>query len=802
MSQPLISTSACTARLGLCFLLYASLASAQQITPSSGLEVYQALKRFQVSGGTAVAENLTLKRDRAEMTFNGTFYFEPPIAGRVRGAVFLGNGTFRAEVPPNEFERENVRRLLKAEVVDSDFRSAVLRFTDDTFDHIGKNLSSGAPSAGAQELASEFEPRLLKETGANISARLAVSILNQESPGFFLAQFDKGKRDRFTLVLDYQSRLPVATFDINGGEKGLIFAHRGGQDENDVWMAFYGLDDYQRGRVQYSDAFDLVAVRRYTMQIDVRDPTKVVKTEVRMDIESAVGGLRAVPLMINESLPEYESVRLKKAMRLKAARFADGAALQAVQEDWEGGVTLFLPAPRAARESFSVVMEFAGDFLYDSPLIGNCYYPRASSGWYPRHGYLSRSTFDLTFRHRKKYRVASAGIRVREEKASDNDGDMITEWKIDYPVALVSFGIGSFEPHTETMKRKEGDLSVTFFSVPGWLLAIKEDFVVAELQNCLGFFSALFGPYPYPSFAAVYHPRPYGQGLPSLLLLPRSDYAVKHTYAFIAHETSHQWWGDIVAWRSYRDQWLSEGFAEYSGVLYTGVRDKGKSRKELVQEMRDSLLAPPITQTGIGRGHVADIGPLIAGHRLITRESENAYNTLIYNKGALVLRMIHFLFTDPQTGNDKAFYDMMGDFVRRQYNGWATTESFLQVASEHFARTPIAQKYRLKDLNWFFAEWVFQAHLPTYRLEYRIERQPDGSVMLKGTLYQENAPEAWFLPLPLVLRFGKDQSARGTVLANGPKAPVAIKLPGRPTEVELDPDMWVLSEKTSAREMK
>ena len=42
----------------------------------------------------------------------------------------------------------------------------------------------------------------------------------------------------------------------------------------------------------------------------------------------------------------------------------------------------------------------------------------------------------------------------------------------------------------------------------------------------------------------------------------------------MSHETAHQWWGNIVAWRSYRDQWLSEGFAEYSGVLYTAIRAK------------------------------------------------------------------------------------------------------------------------------------------------------------------------------------------------------------------------------------
>ncbi|MEE8584460.1 MAG: M1 family aminopeptidase [Acidobacteriota bacterium] len=102
-----------------------------------------------------------------------------------------------------------------------------------------------------------------------------------------------------------------------------------------------------------------------------------------------------------------------------------------------------------------------------------------------------------------------------------------------------------------------------------------------------------------------------------LLLLPRSDRASKYTYAFIAHETAHQWWGNIVAWRSYRDQWLSEGFAEYSGILYTALRAKPKAARELIEDLRRSLKNPPRTTTGIGPGRLVDVGP---GHRLWCRD--------------------------------------------------------------------------------------------------------------------------------------------------------------------------------------
>jgi hypothetical protein len=786
------------------FLLVCTLSGhAQEKVSPTGLDVYNALKEFQLAGERIVVENLTLERDRAVMTFNGTFYFEMPVAGRVRGAVFLGSGVFRAEPPQSGFERENLRRLLNADAVESDFKTAILRFSDDSYDQLVKGpLQAGTPAPDAAKLAEEFEARFLKETGANIAARLAVSIVNLEQPGFFLAQFDKGKRGRFVFLLDFQARVPVASFTINGGEKGLIFAHRAGPDENDIWMAFPSLQDYERGHVHYADFFDLVTIPHYAMQVDVRNPKKALKTEIRMDFISRVNALRVIPLVINEALPEYESARLKKALRLRGAWSTDGKPLSAVQEEWDGGVTLFLSAPHAAGDRFSVLIQFEGDFMFDSPAVPNCYYPLVAGDWYPRHGYLQRSTFDVTFHHRKNDRVAAVGVHIREDPVPGFPEEMVTEWRMDTPVAVATFGVGRFERHSETVKQAHGLLPVEFYSLPGSILAIKEDFMLAELMNCVKFFSALFGEYPYPSFGAMYHPRGFGQGLATMLLLPSSDSASKYTFSFIAHETSHQWWGNMVAWRSYRDQWLSEGFAEYSGVLYTGVRDSRKSSLELVRSMRESLKAAPRTQLGVGQGRVADVGPLILGHRLGTRETLNAYTTLIYSKGALVLRMLHFLFSDPATGDDKPFYEMMRDFVRRFQNGWASTDDFIQVADEHFVRTPIAQKYRLKDLKWFFAQWVYQAYLPSYRLDYRVQNQPDGSTLLNGTLYQEGCPENWFMPLPLVLKFGGNQTARGTIHALGPSTPVTVKLTARPREVELDPDFWILSEKTTSRGSK
>lgn len=786
---------------------------AQTDQSAAARDLYSKIKSAPL-GGPITVNALELKRDRAHMTFTGTFYFAAPVHGRVTGAVFVGNGKFRVEVPPSDFEKENVRRLLGVDVIETDFKNAVLRFSDDTFERLGQSASAGLAEPGIQKIASEMEPRILKETGANLSARVALSILNHEKPGFFFGTFDGGKR-RFSFVLDYQNRIPVASFNINAGEKGLIFHYDTGIKNNEIWMAFYAQEDYQRNAVGYSDLDDLIDVNHYNLDLDLIDHKRNLRLIARVQAETRSGNLRAIPFRIGESLGEDESIRLKKNLRLKRARLS-GTEIPFAQEDWEGGFTLFLPAAVEARKKLELELTLEGDFMHDGqkfidryypsyvapPVEVETYYPRSTTSWYPRHGYLDRATFDLTFHHPKKLKIASIGSRLSEEADVELKDAYTTKYRIPQPVALATFALGPYERHKQMVRWDQGGsgdpIAVEFNSLPGSLMAIKEDFVVAEMDNSLRYFTTLFGKYPYPAFSAAYHPFFFGQGFPSLLMLPAADSDSRSTYSFIAHETAHQWWGDVVTWRSYRDQWLSEGFAEYSGMLYTGIRSGMGDREKLVNSARAALKEPPRTFTGPGKGKLADVGPIILGHRLNTTKTFGAYQTLIYAKGALVLRMLHFMFTDPATGNGDPFFTMMKDFVNRHRDGAASTDDFRIVANEHFVKTPIARRYGMTSLDWFFNEWVYQSALPSYKMDYRLENQPDGKVLLTGTLTQEDAPADWFMVLPVALTFGK-QTAFTTVTADGPKSTFSIKLPSRPSKVDLDPDRWVLSENTSAK---
>ncbi|PYS69421.1 MAG: hypothetical protein DMF69_17075, partial [Acidobacteria bacterium] len=704
------------------------------------------------------------------------------------------------ETPPNEFEKENIKRLIGVDLIESDFKTAVFRFSDDTAQQLGTARPEGVNDR-AQKLAIEIESRTLRETGANLSARVALSILNAEKPGFFFATFDGGKRGRFSFVLDYQNRIPVANFRINGGEKGLIFSYSDTVMNSEVWTAFYGLADYERRQVEYSDANDLIDISNYDMDIDLREHKKRLRIVTRVTANTLQPNVSAIGFSIGESLGEFEDIRLKKQMRLKSAQ-QGGASLSFAQENWEAGFTVFLPqAVARAGTKLELDLELEGDFMYDAESINDCHYPRSNSSWFPRHGYLDRASFNLTYRHPKRLAIASVGARLSEEQNPEDKDSTTSKYQIRQPVPLVTFALAPFKRHKDSIKWEKGGepTPLEFNSMSGSVTAIKEDFILAELNNSIRYFAVLFGEYPYPSFSAAFHPFGFGQGFPSLLMIPATDRADKNTYSFIAHETAHQWWGGIVAWRSYRDQWLSEGFAEYSGILYTGMRANKEAKDDLLSRARESLREPPETTTGLGKGRLVDVGPIILGHRLNTSKSFGTYQVLIYNKGALVLRMLHYMLSDPGGGSGQPFFDMMTDFVNRYRNKTASTDDFRLVANEHFARTPIAQKYGMKDLNWLFNEMVYQTALPSYEMQYQIADQPDGKFLVSGTIVQQNTPANWVMVLPVKFSFGNNQQATSTVVADGPSTPFQLRLPMRPKKVELDPDHWILSEKTATK---
>ncbi len=79
-----------------------------------------------------------------------------------------------------------------------------------------------------------------------------------------------------------------------------------------------------------------------------------------------------------------------------------------------------------------------------------------------------------------------------------------------------------------------------------------------------------------------------------------------------AHEVAHQWWGQTVGFASYRDQWMSEGFADFSASLFLMQTNK------TMKEYRDfwALLRQRLLEKNAQGVRPVDAGPVVMGLRV------------------------------------------------------------------------------------------------------------------------------------------------------------------------------------------
>lgn len=211
------------------------------------------------------------------------------------------------------------------------------------------------------------------------------------------------------------------------------------------------------------------------------------------------------------------------------------------------------------------------------------------------------------------------------------------------------------------------------------------------------------------------------------------------------HEVAHQWWGHTVGFSSYRDQWMSEGFADMSASLFLTLIEKNPKKFITFWNDERELLLERDPQ-GF---RAIDAGPLTMGYR--TSNSRTGFDTtrrLIYPKGAYVLHMVRMMMHDRQTG-DQHFKETMQDFVKTYAGKAATTEDFKAMLEKHLTREMDLDGNQKMD--WFFNQYVYGTQLPNYKLDSSFDTGPDGDVVLSLKLTQSNVDDKFRMLVPLYL---------------------------------------------------
>jgi aminopeptidase N len=493
----------------------------------------------------------------------------------------------------------------------------------------------------------------------------------------------------------------------------------------------------------------------------------------------------------------------------------DGREIGFIQESRreDGSFFVIMPEAIAKGRTYTIRVEYDGNKVVRNEGRGN-YSVGARTCWYPASAaFHDRATYDLVFRVPKGFTLVSVGKPVSQSR----DGDFeVTEWKSDIPLAVAGFNYGDFKKKERRDEQTKYDIEAyATEEVPDYLHfaaqrmsltpAALADSAIVDGMNAIRLYQIWFGPAPYGRLAITQQPAPnYGQSWPGLVYLPLTAFLdatqrwrLMGTSAFrfadfiqevTPHEVSHQWWGHMVGWASLHDQWLSEGFADFSAGLFLQMTN---SKPDQYLHYLERAQKQIVEKNEYGK-RANDAGPVWLGIRLDTFKTEHAYNRIVYPKGGFVLHMLRYLMQDQKTG-DKDFIDMMHDFVATYTNHNASTEDFKAIVEKHMK--PGLDLDGNGRMDWFFREWVYGTDLPSYRLDYSLAPEEGGKVMLTATVTQSDVSAGFRMRIPVYAEFDGHMQRLGWVPVEGSSTTkeFKVKLPKKPKKVVLCANYDVLA---------
>jgi aminopeptidase N len=245
-----------------------------------------------------------------------------------------------------------------------------------------------------------------------------------------------------------------------------------------------------------------------------------------------------------------------------------------------------------------------------------------------------------------------------------------------------------------------------------------------------------------------------------------------------------------VGWASYRDQWLSEGFAEFTSALLLEVNSGRKKADAFWEQMRGEVFGKTI---GVAN---YEAGPITQGVRLRTHRSPQAGQAIVYSKGAYVVHMLRMMmYEDGRPDPDAPFKAMMTDFARTWSGRNPSTDDFKAIAEKHMTRDMnLAGDGKL---DYFFNQWVYGTDIPALGAKLEATDIGGGKYKIAGTITQSGVPPEFRSRVPIYLDLGNDRLGRlGSIAiagSNTVKVNVDVALPQKPRRVFINAHHEVLA---------
>lgn len=307
--------------------------------------------------------------------------------------------------------------------------------------------------------------------------------------------------------------------------------------------------------------------------------------------------------------------------------------------------------------------------------------PDAARYWLPCYDHpWDKAIVNLTITMRSDWKVAANGLRTNI--VNNGDGTSTTSWVGEHPMTtyLVCVTCG---PYLE-MNQSAGNIPVQNF-----VMSNQYDNALITLSRVpmmIDYFSQLFGPYPFEKYGhAVVNMSTYG-AMEHQTMTTLGNYIINGALTYettIAHELCHQWYGNAVSFLTFKDVWLSEGFATYSEHLW---KDKTEGWESACNYIRTEFHNYYLNWENI------------EGPQTIYNPSFNSYFAPpSYEKAASVLHMLRL-----KIGNAN-FFSLLQNWYNTYRDGNAITSEF----------QTMAEQISGQDLDQFFQQWIYSSGIPS-----------------------------------------------------------------------------------------
>jgi hypothetical protein len=744
---------------------------------------------------------------------DGYLILGKPVNGRRISAVFTtdvegGDGEILV-MPPHRSERLSLATFTKSPNMNEHFKSVLMLFTDDTADLLAREIHSRARVRKSPEmgvlLADEWRD-VLRNLSSSFEIRLVLDVLSGRpaSEGFFYAAVAGKRLGNFDFVYDPRAREQIQLGQVAYRENRAFF---------DVWTSFQARSFRNGSRKEPERDFTMDNFRiEATLEPDLllRGVTAATLTPKRSGLRVLYFDLsrkmRVTEVVVNGDPAE---VFQRESLRANLLRGNDNDLFLVVA-----------PQPLEAGRHYEIEFRHEGHVVSEAG--NNIYYVGARGTWYPQSA-LQFARYDITFRYPKGLDLVFSGEIVEDHTEEEW---RVTRRKTQSPIRLAGFNLGDYDKvkvsrsgHTVEVyanraiepalaPRSQQIIVVPQHTFP-WprnrrapaeVLTIPSEppmpdpaarsrQLADEIASAYEFMAAHFGPPPQRTLTVSPIPGTFGQGFPGLLYLSTLTYLDPkarppqardqyHQLFFSeilhAHETAHQWWGNIVTSKGYQDNWLMEALANYSALLMLEKKKGPRALQSVLDQYRTDL----VTKNEDGRS-VESAGPICWGARLNSSQAR-AWRVITYEKGSWIIHMLR------RRLGDQRFLEMLGELCRRYRFQGVSMEDFRALAAEYMPRDLPDPK-----LENFFDNWVYSTGVPTLKLSYSLKgRAP--KLTLTGTVSQSGVADDFSVYVPVRIQFRKGPPVTRWVQTDDESVNFTLSLRQAPQKVVLDPDESVL----------